>query len=273
MRRLIVPLDGSRPAEAALHYGVHLAGRQQAQLVLVHVLEQGATAERSNAERYLHDLVTRHTDGIAAETHVLRGNPVDAILTFLGENRADLLVLSRNGRTSLLRNRADSVALRVIRQSTIPVLLIDEVDAEAAPDLDEILVPLDGSALAESALPLAIEIIGKMGRLCLVRVVLPVEDSSGETIHHETAAAIDEARAALLQVAIDLRQHGVNVTWEIRFGDPASEILRAAETAGVRGIAMATRGLSGQRPWTFGSVTESVIRAGKLPIIMIPPPA
>ncbi len=273
MQRLIIPLDGSPPAEAALKYGVRLASRQHASLSALHVLEQDSTEDRSNAERYLHDLVARHADGVPVEVHVLQGEPVNALLHFINDGRKGMLLLSRHGRTatSLRRTRAEGVALSVMRQSTIPVILIDEGEFDPETELNEILVPLDGSELAKSALPHAIELVGETGHLCLVRVVRPVDDSFGLTDHHEAATAIDDARSALLQVATDLRREGVNVSWEIRFGDPASEILRAAETAGARAIAMATRGFGGQRSWTFGSVTESVIRSGSLPIIMIPP--
>ncbi len=271
MRRLIVALDGSLQAEVAVHYGVRLASRQHASLTLLEVIEQYSTENRSDAERYLHGLVARHADGVPAEVHVLQGEPVDALLQFINADHQGMLILSRHGRTALRRTRAEGVALSVMRQSTIPVLLIDEAEFDPETELDEILVPLDGSELAASALPHAIELVRETGHLCLVRVVRPIEDSFGLTVHDEAAAAIDDARAALLQVATDLRREGVNVSWEIRFGEPASEILRAAETAGVRAIAMATRGLGGQRSWTFGSVTESVIRYGNLPIIMIPP--
>ncbi len=271
MQRLIVPLDGSQSAESALQYGKRLASHHHAQLCLVHVLKPDETLDGADAEHYLRDLATLHADDVPADIHVLRGEPADALIQFIDGGSNGMIVLSRHGHTSLRRNRADSVAMSVLRQSTIPVMLVDEEMSDPNYELDELLVPLDGSGLAASALPHAVELVGKTGRLCLVRVVTPVEDGSGLTVHHEAAAAIDDARAVLLEVATELRQEGVNVSWEIRFGDPATEIIRAAETAGVRGIVIATRGLRGQRPWIFGSVTESVIRLSSLPIVIIPP--
>jgi len=271
MRRLVVPLDGSLSAESALHYGIRLAYTDHARLCLVHVLEPGSTMDRPDAERYLHDLATLHAEDHPVDIHVLQGEPVDALIDFVDGVRNGMIVLSRHAYTSLRLNQPEGIAFGVLRRSTIPTLLIDEEASQPPYELNEILVPLDGSELAASAVPHAIPLAGKTGRLCLVGVVRPVEDSFGLTIHHEAASAIDDARAALLQVATDLRQQGINVGWEIRFGDPATEIIRAAETAGVHGIVMATRGLGGQRPWTFGSVTESVIRSSGLPIMIIPP--
>jgi nucleotide-binding universal stress UspA family protein len=289
MDRLITPLDGSPLAELALSHSVRFAKRFGATLELVQVLDPAASSGRptlvavDEAERYLNDVASRYCDSVRIELHVLHGSPVDELLKFFRRPGNSMVVMSRHGHGARSRARFGGVAKRLLRQTTLPILVVDESQASTSGEINDILVPLDGSKLASSVLPYAIAIAGQEGRVCLVRVVqppdertmcgtgLPQYETDSGSLHHDASEAIDEARAFLMETATRLRKVGVNATWEIRFGDPSSEIVRAVETAGAQLVVMATHGWGHARQRTFGSVTKAVMEHGSPPVLVIPP--
>ncbi len=120
-----------------------------------------------------------------------------------------------------------------------------------------VVVPLDGSALAESILPFILQIAGPLDfDLTLVRVVSPMEA--------ETA----EAAPYLEKIAGELTGKGVRARTEVRRGDPAKEINEAAREIGADLIAMTTRGRGGLGRVLLGSVAETVLRTSKLPLFL-----
>jgi nucleotide-binding universal stress UspA family protein len=151
--------------------------------------------------------------------------------------------------------------------------------------LQKYLVPLDGSLLAEHAIPLAAERAKRLdGSLVLVRVVNPVkpfataaagtpgmEPVTPVEVEALTAAIEAEerdARAYLQRKAEELSRDGFRVSWEVRSGQPAEEIIAAAKTNGVDVIVISTHGRSGLGRLVFGSVADQVIRAGAVPVLV-----
>lgn len=290
MYRVITPLDQSPLAEPALILSSRLTERLRGTLELVHVIDSSVPTEQSvahavtDARCYLNEVADRYRGNTRVEVRVLCGQPVEELLRFFNRRGDEtIVVMNRHGRTALRRTSFGSVAVSLMRGTRVPLLLASDAHPNCAVDLSEILVPLDGSDIASSAIPLALEIAGSQSRLCLMRVVQPRDDHSRSVIarhseqldatrtHDIATVAIDEAREFLLRTATRLRRSGVNVSWEVRFGDPSNEIVRAATTSGAQLIVMATHGLGGARHWTFGSVTESVIRHGTTPILIVPP--
>ena len=136
------------------------------------------------------------------------------------------------------------------------------------------LVPLDGSPLAESIVPFVLKIAGPLEMsIRLVRVVEPVSPAIGDGMRHsllpdpETRAR--EAKEYLATQAASLRTRGVQVSWEVRRGRPAEEILDAARTSGADLIAMSTHGRSGLGRLLFGSVAEQVLRHATVPVFLM----
>ncbi len=119
-----------------------------------------------------------------------------------------------------------------------------------------ILVPLDGSTEAESALPLSAPLFrARPARLTLFRVTAPEE-------------ALPEARAYLERVRDALRSHGVAADLRIEWGSPAEEILWLAKTGGFDLVAMTTHGRRGVRRLFGGSVAEEVVRHAEIPVLL-----
>lgn len=165
--RILVPLDGSELAELALAPAGLLARRFRAQLWLVSVLvpvplESGSSVRLARtavdqAQDYLQDVQRRlEADGLAVRAIVRWGDPAGEILATAHESRAVLIAMATHGRGGLGRWMIGSVADRVVRAATIPVLVVPARAAARQPGFHRLLVPLDGSALAEAALPHAL---------------------------------------------------------------------------------------------------------------------
>lgn len=140
----------------------------------------------------------------------------------------------------------------------------------------KILVPLDGSALAERAVPHAVELARSSGaEITLLEIIRgPIADAP-EAGQAEEDRAIREAAGAaqvyLDTVAIPLRGKGLKVRVVIRDGDPASGILEFAHKEDVDVIVMSTHGRSGLSRVIMGSVAEKVVLTTKRPVMLVKP--
>jgi nucleotide-binding universal stress UspA family protein len=137
-----------------------------------------------------------------------------------------------------------------------------------------VLVPLDGSALAEGVLPLLLEIAGPLDMtIVLLRVLEPVTPLAVEDMRavpvEVTEVRKRDAEEYLRPIAAALRARGVTAEWEIRTGRPEEEIVAAARAAGADLIAMSTHGRSGLGRLLFGSVAEQVLRHADVPVFLL----
>ncbi len=241
--------------------------------------------------------------GIATETTILLGPASSAILAVAESSQADLIVLCSHGYTGMTRWALGSVAEKVARHAQVPVLVLREagpVPAGLHPDATRplrALVALDGSALAKAALEPAASLIAALaapaqGALHLVRVVKPVipgrEGKDPEEHEHflykakrYLSSTVEQMRAGLVAPAVANLK--LPITWSVAINtDVAEGIVRVAENgedaegAGVFGrcdvIAMATHGRGGVQRWAMGSITERVLNATKLPLLIVRPP-
>ena len=148
-----------------------------------------------------------------------------------------------------------------------------------------ILVPLDGSELAEMVLPhveMLAQAAKKPAEVVLLRVALSpspafagYQDLSGQgPVLAEQAAAADKENAEkyLAEVGKRLRDKGLRVRVELLVGSAGDEILDYAENNPVDLIAMASHGRSGISRWAYGSVTSKVLRGISTPILVVTPP-
>ncbi len=137
-----------------------------------------------------------------------------------------------------------------------------------------VLVPLDGSRLAEGILPFILQIAGPLDlEVILVRAVQPIVAQAMEGTRQfmvdDMATRLREAREYLALVAADLRGRGVRVTTDARNGEPVTELVAATRESGVDLIAMTTHGRSGFAKLLFGSVAGAVLRQAKIPVLMM----
>jgi nucleotide-binding universal stress UspA family protein len=137
-----------------------------------------------------------------------------------------------------------------------------------------VLVPLDGSRLAEGILPFIVQIAGPLDlEMVLVYVVRPVAlgavEGSPIFTTDDLGARLKGARTYLAPLAANLRERGVRVTTDARAGEPVAEIVAAAREAKADLIAMTTHGRSGVGRLLFGSVAEAVLRQAHVPVLMM----
>src|SRR5688572_25334715 len=129
-----------------------------------------------------------------------------------------------------------------------------------------ILVPLDGSTLAERAMPLG-ERLAKAtsARLVLARV-LPSDAALVELAQREVSTYLEHAAATL-------RERGASVETAIGSGNPAAEIVRIAHENAADLLVMSTHGRSGPGRWIYGSVADEVLRRAGAPVMLVTPDA
>jgi nucleotide-binding universal stress UspA family protein len=139
---------------------------------------------------------------------------------------------------------------------------------------ERVLVPLDGSELAEAILPFAEQVAGPLGAEVVLLSVVEVPYTEALT----TAGVVSpdtfrlrelDAQRYLAEVEQRLSRKGLRARTGVGFGLPADEILAAARTGGVDLIAMSTHGRSGLGRALFGSVAEAVLRDSSVPILLI----
>jgi nucleotide-binding universal stress UspA family protein len=137
-----------------------------------------------------------------------------------------------------------------------------------------ILLPLDGSALAEQALPHAIAQAERFeAKLTLLRVVEPLRRTGTGMSQSAFERAEEEmktwAREYLEGVAGKLQEQGIPAQVVTPFEDPHRAIVRFAEQDQVDLIVMCTRGQSGLSRWLMGSVADRVMRGASVPVLLV----
>ena len=135
---------------------------------------------------------------------------------------------------------------------------------------EKILVPLDGSELAELALPYAEELAAKLGSevtLLAVTESAEVQDYYEQQVYIQRR--IDAAESAIKRYLEKPKGEESKVKSAILVGHPAEEIVDYADKEEMGLIIMATHGRSGIRRWALGSVADKVVRAAKQPVALI----
>jgi nucleotide-binding universal stress UspA family protein len=256
-------------------------------------------ADIASAEEYL-AAITQSTNlaNIQTETAVLFGPTAPTILTVACSYHADIIILCSHGYTGMKRWVMGSVVQKVAQYAALPVLVLREKGSiPAAPHPDttrplRVLVPLDESSQAKAAIEPAISLIAALaapasGALHLLRVVKPSMTESAEEGQQHLESYLHKAKEYLRATADHLHEglvtaHKLGVTWSVAVDtDVAEGIIRVAENgvdaegAGVFGgcdlIALAAHGRGGMQRWAMGSVTERVLGATELPILIIRP--
>ena len=170
--KVLVPLDGSKTAEKVLPYARYLAGKFKIPIELLAVIDIAEMATHVSAQKIRH-LDTMIEDGVRASTSYLRGiattfrdanvtctvekgHAEDAIIERGEADTAILIAMATHGRSGLNRFLLGSVAEKVLRGSANPLLLVRAIEAAKAEGeavIKSVVVPLDGSELAESVIP------------------------------------------------------------------------------------------------------------------------
>jgi nucleotide-binding universal stress UspA family protein len=293
--RLLIPLDGSKTAEAVLPYGRILAGKLNISVELLGVVDVGVLATHlpHDSARYFDTIIAEtvrsseeYLKRIAQTFHghtvkctVEMGKAEDAIIEKTSDET--LTAMATHGRSGINRLILGSVAEKVLRGSTKPLLLVrasEEAKSEGEATLRSVIVPLDGSELAENALPPVVELAKalKLEVLLLRAYQIPINTYAGMEdyypVNYEqvSVALRDEAQSYLESKVEELKRNGIErVSFAIPEGFGADEIIAAGRRIPDNLIAMCTHGRSGLKRWVLGSVTEKVARLSGDPVLIV----
>lgn len=295
---LLVPLDGSRLAEAALPPAARLVEIFDARVTLFHVIERNAPSEvhgqrhlrtPAGAYKYLGEIGARaFPDAVGVNSHVHTsavGNVAESIVAHADELASDLIVMCTHGRGGLREWLFGSIAQQVVAAGTTPILLIrptaDVEERERPFACRQILVPLDGNSDHEQSVPIAAELASACGARLHLTMAVPTRSTlSGE--HAIAGVTLPGTISTLLDMAaaraeLYLRRHravlqatGLDVTTGVARGDPASCIVSTALRANADLIVLGTHGKAGADAFWSGSVAPKVSNRTKLPLLLIP---
>jgi nucleotide-binding universal stress UspA family protein len=293
--RLLIPLDGSKTAEAVLPYGRTLAGTLKIPVELLAVVDMDVLTTRifHDSARYFETLIA---DSVRSSEEYLKriaktfpghrikctvetGKAEDVIIGKVGSD-ATLTAMATHGRSGINRLLLGSVAEKVLRGSPHPLLLIranEEAKSDREAVLKSVIVPLDGSELAENVLPAVTELAKALKLEVLLLRVYPrvnaysgVDDYNAANYEVIRTAFRNEAQSYLENKVQELERKGIEkVSFAVAEGSGADEIVAFGGRTSDNLIAMCTHGRSGVKRWVLGSVTEKVVRLSGDPVLIV----
>ena len=284
IQKILVPLDGSMLAEAAIDTAIHLAAGAPVTLSLLRAAEARTLpgADPTDMEvrvvREAEDYLASVRDRLAkrgithVDTSVWYGDPAPAIPEAARLKKADLIVMSSHGRSGLGRLILGSVAESVLHSTTVPLCIV--CTSTMPSTYRGVLVALDGSPEAETILPLVIKIASALNlEVTLVRVNVPVRPTVVEgaawTVLDDPEVERIDAEEYLAPLAVDFRRADIRVKTEVRRGPAAEEMVKVASESNADLLAMTTHGRSGLGRFFLGSVAETVLRTSTLPVLLM----
>jgi nucleotide-binding universal stress UspA family protein len=291
-KHILVPLDGSHLAEAALPAAVFLSRALNAPVTLLHVIEQDAPAEvhrdrhltdPAEAEAYLRDVARRFE--VQVETHVHTAPVVD-VARSIAEHTApefqpDLVILTSHGNGGMHDLFFGNIAQQVAAEGGTPVLLVKPVEASIPFKIKRILVPLDNESIHDQVLPAAETLAKACGAQLDLLCVIPTRGTDSGA-HAAAGTMLPMTAEAYLDIAGEIAQEhfqahldefakaGIPASAEIVRGDPAPVIAKTAERLEADLILFGTHGRAGLDAFWNRSVAANVARRTKIPLLLIP---
>ncbi|MFC1934617.1 universal stress protein [Chloroflexota bacterium] len=292
--KILVPLDGSQLAEITLPYVEEMAARLDSEVTLLSVSESKEshdyyqqevyiqrTADETNTNARNHHEKPKDKD-VKVDAAILTGDPSEEILQYASEQKFNLIVMATHGQSGMIVWNLGTVAKRVLRATTRPVLLIRAKNVH--PDirkrgiLHRILVPLDGSKESEAVVPYVEDLTSKLGaEVVLFHVAASgmyfFTDQGASTVPQAGDKVKKQERDAvnyLTTVANKLKEKGIRVNFEVRYGrSPAEEIIKYRREIYADMVAMSSHGRAGVKRWALGSVTDKVLDAGYAHFLLV----
>ena len=298
MERILVPLDGSDLSELALPYASFYGKLLKADVSLLHVITEGdqhdfviererisrintpagpiatdakQALEQHSAAYLAEQAEPLRTQGLHVQTEVSFGVPAATIITAAEHGANTWIIMATHGRGSLGRWLVGSVAHKVLRKTTLPLLAVRGPAPEPFA-LRRIMVPLDGSAQARDALVPALDLAHRAGAALVLLTVLPprlaLDPSIMPPVNERT---LGELRERLLHEVDDLalESQGVPITTVASEGLVGDTVSREAERQDIDLIVMTTHASGGRHLSALGNVTDNVLHSTRVPILII----
>jgi nucleotide-binding universal stress UspA family protein len=247
-------------------------------------VSEGERAERYGAERYLDKVAQRLGErGVRASSVEIAGDPAKVLVEEAEARKASYILLTTHGRSGLGRWIYGSVAEAVVARSHVPVLLTrawaSDPGLAGAAGRPKILVPLDGTELAEKALPIAASLAKALpAEIHLVEIVPALGEFAiaDEAWLHENPRDIqkEEEKGAVDYVSTitgRLKAEGLTVTSTVRVDSVGGGIAASAAANGAAMIVMATHAPTGLERTFVGSTALEVLHRANLPVLLVGP--
>jgi nucleotide-binding universal stress UspA family protein len=285
LKILLVPTDGSALAARAIPYATALARAANAKIILWRALDALQASREPDAELAAGTQLDADTGKVYQQRvevesylhHSYFEDVGEAIVETATKREADLIVMSTHGRSGIGRVIYGSVADKILRLATQPVMLIP-ANCERAWPTDRpprILVPLDRSELASKALGPAVELCDQLGGELILVHVVPFPTYAYSDVYVYTAfdleADVAAATAELEATADSLRLGGRVVRAKVTNGFPTATIADIAREEQADLIAMATHGRGGLARVVLGSVATATLQRAGRPVVLVRP--
>lgn len=295
--KTLVPLDGSPRSESVLPFAAAFASAFSTPVELFHVVETDvANLERiaktkqsgsledeltTTANSYLQRKAQMIPESLPVKFTVKVGKVADMIVEEAAADKGALVTMATRGLSGAKRWLLGSVADKVLQAATNPLLLIKQPDEEEESakqyDLKELLVPLDGSLLAETALPHAVAIAKSLGlKMTLFRAYeVPISVATplpyAPNADRATLDAMrEEVENYLREKVSQLTTQGIKQGSHIAaLGEAGQQIVDAAGQGRQTLIVMCTHGRSGIGRWFLGSVATRVAHHSSSPVLVV----
>ncbi|SEI95130.1 universal stress protein [Nitrosomonas eutropha] len=294
IRRTLIPLDGSELAEQVIHHLLRFITPDQTELLLMTALsstsrsldevedtpglpasKQTVVSKEDKARKQLYDITQKLNQiGFSVMDRLLSGMPAESILRLAEETFVDLIAMSTHGRTGLGRALLGSVADEVVCSARPPVFLAPAAIAVKSSSVPRtILLPLDGTPLAEAAIPIARQFAQNTGAtISLIRVVRPNHpgyEQPDEQVSAGEQSVAHQAISYLERIQLQLQLANVFSRYQVASGDPIEAIIRTMHMEDSDLVVMSTHGRSGVERIIHGSVTRQIIGNTTCPLLLV----
>jgi nucleotide-binding universal stress UspA family protein len=294
--RMLIPLDGSKTAEKVLPYARRLATVSSISVELLGVVEMAEVAAEisssdapyavallnealRNSTEYLETLARTFPNGMV-RCRVEQGRPEDVIIDAAAVHKDTLIAMATHGRSGVSRWLVGSVTEKVMRGTVNPLLVVHarrNLKTEALASLSSVIVPLDGSEMAESVLsPVAALAMALSLQVILLQAyALPAATYGGDDYYVPNYIELkdqikNESDSYLSSKATSLRAQGVaNVSTVAIEGSAADAIISLSHATLDNLVALSSHSHSGLQRWVLGSVTEKVVRHCEDPVLVV----
>jgi nucleotide-binding universal stress UspA family protein len=304
MTVVLAPVDGSTRGLRAVPWAAKLAGAGGTVVLLRVVPPQPAYAETlfslvgaGDTVQEIQDAWTRTAEAdmdeaaallsgsdVTVQQMVAEGEPDEEIVDAATRRGVEMIAMASHGRGAVGRAIFGSVADRVARTAPVPILILrtPDEDADHSVVVSRIVVPLDGSEIAERALPIASQLARQLpAPVHVVRAVdaaatLPLAPGvfgvapgvNAEVTDRIWQEAEAEARSTVTAAVTRLQAEGVDASGAILNGSPFFAISEATQPGDL--LILTSHGRGGVQRWLLGSVAEKLVREADAPVMLVP---
>jgi nucleotide-binding universal stress UspA family protein len=291
-KKILVPLDGSRAAEAAIVHAAQLARAFNGRISLLHVLDSASDSQspdsidwrmrKAEASRYLHGLAADEAlSGLPTQVELNEGRPAESILQVAERSGMDLIVMSAHGASGPSAFPFGGTAHKILSRANTSVAIVRQPEGRNPPQAGyrRVLVPIDGSPQADMALQLAVAMTaaGQGMQLIVLHLVATPEMPRRGPLSDEEQALRERViatnkRAAEHHLAEVKRQFQSSIELSCRLevsANPGQAIARIASEEKVDLMIMTCPEAGDSQPWTRHNICQAIQTVCDLPLVVL----